>query len=147
MKVFMTYLERNQVFSLSEKGTKEYLENLKSQISSYFKIANNRIIIIQKFDSEWECFIDLDDDTDLYDCDRLRVVLGTDDYCSLTATLPDKVPVAMESVCISRLTVVSREAKEEVPCDSLSTNAREYFTRTNLAITYGPLTFALHYSW
>ena len=33
---------------------------------------------------------------------------------------------------ISRLTVVSREAKEEVPCDGLSTNAREYFTRTNL---------------
>jgi len=31
-----------------------------------------------------------------------------------------------------RLTVVSREAKEEVPCDGLSTNAREYFTRTNL---------------
>ena len=27
---------------------------------------------------------------------------------------------------------VSREAKEEVPCDGLSTNAREYFTRTNL---------------
>ena len=84
----------------------------------------------------------------------------------------------------SRLTVVSREAKEEVPCDghspsivlktqkyilasdmchlaesivdvrtvqSLSTNAREYFTRTNLAkiknaITYEPLMLALHYS-
>ena len=27
---------------------------------------------------------------------------------------------------------MSREAKEEVPCDGLSTNAREYFTRTNL---------------
>ena len=28
--------------------------------------------------------------------------------------------------------VVSREAKEEVPYDGLSTSAREYFTRTNL---------------
>ena len=51
----------------------------------------------------------------------------------------------------SRLTVVSREAKEGVPCDDLSTNAREYFTRTNLvkiknAITYEPFTLALHYS-
>ena len=51
----------------------------------------------------------------------------------------------------SRLTVVSREAKEEVPCDGLSTNAREYFTRTNLvkiknAITVKPFTLALHYS-
>ena len=42
---------------------------------------------------------------------------------------------------ISRLTVVSREAKEEVPCDGLSTNAREYFTRTNLAKTKNTITY------
>ena len=41
------------------------------------------------------------------------------------------------------------EAKEEVPCDGLSTNALEYFTRTNLvkiknAITDKPFTLALH---
>ena len=58
-----------------------------------------------------------------------------------------RIPMAIKL----RLTVVSREAKEEVPCDGLSTNAREYFTRTNLvkiknAITYEPLTLALHYS-
>ena len=44
--------------------------------------------------------------------------------------------------------VVSREAKEEVPCDSLSMNAREYFSRTNLvriknAITDKPKTLTL----
>ena len=49
----------------------------------------------------------------------------------------------------SRLTVVSREAKEEVPCEGLSTNAREYFTRTNLvkiknAITGEPSRLALY---
>ena len=54
-------------------------------------------------------------------------------------------------IYISRLTVVSREAKEEVPCDGLSTNAREYFTRTNLvkiknAITDKPFTLAHQYS-
>ena len=43
----------------------------------------------------------------------------------------------------SRLTVVSQVAKEKVPCDGVSTNTREYFTRTNLvkiktAITYEP---------
>ena len=47
--------------------------------------------------------------------------------------------------------VVSCKAKEEVPCDSLLTNVREYFTRTNLvgiknAITDGPNMLALHYS-
>ena len=52
---------------------------------------------------------------------------------------------------VSRLTVVSREAKEEVPCKGLSTNAREYFTRTNLAkiknaITYEPYSLALYNS-
>ena len=40
----------------------------------------------------------------------------------------------------SRLTVVSCEAKEEVPCDGLSTNAREYFTRTNLVKIYNAIT-------
>ena len=54
-------------------------------------------------------------------------------------------------VYISRLTVVSREAKEEVPCEGLSTNAREYFTRTNLAkikntITYETYMLALYNS-
>ena len=53
-------------------------------------------------------------------------------------------------IYISRLTVVSREAKEEVPCEGLSTNACEYFTRTNLvkinAITGEPSTLALYNS-
>ena len=40
---------------------------------------------------------------------------------------------------VSRLTVVSCEAKEEVSCDGILTNAREYFTRTNLdKIKYTP---------
>ena len=43
--------------------------------------------------------------------------------------------------CVSRLTVVSREAKEEVPCDGLSTNAREYFTRTNLVKTKNTIAY------
>ena len=47
--------------------------------------------------------------------------------------------------------VVSRQAKEKVPCDGLSTNAREYFTKTNLvkiknSITDGPNMLALYYS-
>ena len=95
MKVLVTYLERNQVFSLSEKSTKGYLQDLKSQVSSYFKIADNRIIIIQRFDSEWDSFVDLDDDTDLHDRDKLKVVVTTDDHSSLTVT-PDKGHVAEE---------------------------------------------------
>ena len=43
----------------------------------------------------------------------------------------------------SRLTVVSREAKEEVPCDGLSTNACEYFTRTNLVKIKNDKSFTL----
>ena len=47
--------------------------------------------------------------------------------------------------------VVSREIKEEVPREGLSTNECEYFTRTNLvktenAITEGPLMLALYSS-
>ena len=52
------------------------------------------------------------------------------------------------TIYVSRLTVVSREAKEEVPCEGLSTNAREYFTRTNLVKikNYKPLGLALNNS-
>lgn len=103
MKVLVTYLERNQVFSLSEKSTKGYLQDLISQVSSYFKIADNRIIIIQRFDSEWDSFVDLDDGNDLHDHDKLKVVLATDDHCSLTATQPDKVPTAVEEVQSSNI--------------------------------------------
>ena len=54
-------------------------------------------------------------------------------------------------IYIYGLTVVSHETKEEVPRNGLSTNAHEYFARTNLvkiknAITYEPLMLALHYS-
>ena len=65
--------------------------------------------------------------------------------------IPIMNPLAGFMIYISRLMVVSRKAKEEVPCDGLLTNASEYFTRTNLvkiknAITYEPLTLVLHYS-
>ena len=36
------------------------------------------------------------------------------------------IATVSELSTVSRLTVVSREAKEEVPCDGLSTNAHEY---------------------
>ena len=47
--------------------------------------------------------------------------------------------------------VVSHEAKEELPCEGLSTDAHEYFTRTNLvkiqnAITGKPLRLGLYNS-
>ena len=46
--------------------------------------------------------------------------------------------------------VVNREAKEEVPCNDLSKNARKYFTRTNLvkiknAITDEPKMLGFYY--
>ena len=62
-----------------------------------------------------------------------------------------KITELINYVFTSRLTVVNREAKEEIPYNGLSTNACEYFIRTNLvklknAITDKPLTLALHYS-
>ena len=51
---------------------------------------------------------------------------------ALTVTLIWQLNNNLPNSYKSRLMVVSHEAKEEVPCDGLSTNAREYFTRTNL---------------
>ena len=39
--------------------------------------------------------------------------------------------------------VVSGEAKEKVPCEGLSTNAGEYFTRTNLVKIKNAITNSL----
>ena len=41
--------------------------------------------------------MDLDDDNDLHDHDKLKVVLATD-QCSLTVTQPNQVPTAVEEV-------------------------------------------------
>ena len=54
-------------------------------------------------------------------------------------------------IYILRFMVVSREAKEEVPCNGLSTNTRECFTKTNLvkiknATTDEPKMLELYYS-
>ena len=50
-------------------------------------------------------------------------------FVNVMLNRPNKL-IVLQYYCtyihISRLTVVSREAKEEVPCDGLSTNAREY---------------------
>ena len=55
--------------------------------------------------------------------------------CNHTQLTETTIQVAHKITIItlkSRLTVVSREAKEEVPCDGLSTNACEYLQEQTL---------------
>ena len=70
MQVLVSYLERNQIFTVDESGG---VKSLKQQVSKYFGIAADAKIILQRFDTEWETSIDLDDDAQLKNHDRMKV--------------------------------------------------------------------------
>lgn len=71
MKVLVLYLGRNQIFSLEE----DQIRDLKQKISSYFEIASTTNFILQRFDKEWDSYIDLGEQDTLEDRDRLRVTI------------------------------------------------------------------------
>ena len=71
MKVLVSYLGRNQIFSLEE----DQIRDLKQKISSYFEIASTTNFILQRFDKEWDSYIDLGEQDTLEDRDRLRVTI------------------------------------------------------------------------
>ena len=71
MKVLVSYLGRNQIFSLEE----DQIRDLKQKVSSYFEIASTTNFILQRFDKEWDSYIDLGEQDTLEDRDRLRVTI------------------------------------------------------------------------
>jgi len=70
MQVLVSHLERNQIFSVDENGG---TKSLKQQVSEYFGIATE--FILQRYDTEWQIFLDLDDDAQLHSRDRLKVTV------------------------------------------------------------------------
>ena len=71
MKVLVSYLGRNQIFSFEE----DQIRDLKQKISSYFEIASTTNFILQRFDKEWDSYIDLGEQDTLEDRNRLRVTI------------------------------------------------------------------------
>lgn len=75
MKVLVSYLGRNQIFSLEENDKKSQTRDLKQKVSSYFEIASTAKFILQRYDKEWDSYIDLDEEDVLQDHDKLRITI------------------------------------------------------------------------
>ena len=73
MKVLVSYLGRNQVFSLQENDKAGQMRDLKQKVSSYFGISSGTKIILQRYDKEWDTYLDLDEEDIFQDRDRLQV--------------------------------------------------------------------------
>ena len=72
MKVLVSYLGRNQVFSLDDNDKTGQMKDLKQKVSLYFGITSGTVIL-QRFDKEWDTYLDLDEDDIFLDRDRLQV--------------------------------------------------------------------------
>ena len=96
MQVLVSYSERNQIFTVSESGG---TKSLKVQVSKYFGIAADVKILLQRFDTEWETFIDLDDDTKLKNHDRVKVtILPSSTIAEELPTMDTLVPAINDQV-------------------------------------------------
>ena len=72
MKILVSYLGRNQVFSLDDNDKIRQMKDLKQKVSLYFGITCGTVIL-QRFDKEWDTYLDLDEDDTFNDRDRLQV--------------------------------------------------------------------------
>ena len=51
------------------------MRDLKQKVSLYFEIASTAKFILQRYDKEWDSYIDLDEEDALQDRDKLRVTI------------------------------------------------------------------------
>ncbi len=74
--VLLSYLERNKPVTIPE-GTK-HIQFLRQEFLRNFKYSKNvRLgITFQRFDREWEDYIDLDDDATVENKDKLKVIVS-----------------------------------------------------------------------
>ena len=75
MKVLVSYLGRQQVFSLQET---DKTGDLKLKVSIYFGIPSGTHFVLQQFDKEWDTYLDLDEEDIFNDHDRLQVTIITE---------------------------------------------------------------------
>ena len=76
-KVLVSYLERNKVMTIPEATEDGDVKYVTKESRRIFNLdgCENVIIAVQKFDSEWEAFVDLEDDDAILNKDRLKVVV------------------------------------------------------------------------
>ena len=77
-KVLVSYLGKWQVISLQENDTMGQMTGLKQQVSSYFGIPSGTKVILQRFDKEWDTYLDLDEGYAFQDHDKLQVTITSE---------------------------------------------------------------------
>ena len=70
MKVLVSYLGRNQVFGLQENDKAGQMRDLIQKVSG---ISSGTKIILQRYDKDWDNYLDLDEEDIFHDRDRLQV--------------------------------------------------------------------------
>ena len=81
--VLVSFKERNKVLRISYTNEGGVLACLKEQFCRAFNetISEEELITFQRFDSEWDSFIDLEECDTVNDRDKLRVVVTTRTNC------------------------------------------------------------------
>jgi len=75
MKVLVSYLGRRQIFSLQENDTTGQMTDLRQQVFLYFEIPSGTKVVFQRFNKEWDTYLDLDDGETIQDHDKLEVIV------------------------------------------------------------------------
>ena len=75
--VLVSYLEKNKRIKISPKQSESDLEYLRSEFLVQFKFeANIKLdVTFQRFDSDWNDFVDLEDTDEICDKDKLKAVV------------------------------------------------------------------------
>jgi hypothetical protein len=75
--VLVTYLERNKVLKIADSNDSSDVKRLEGEFRKEFKFDSNvrLIITFQRYDRDWEEFVDLDDECTLLNKDKLKAVV------------------------------------------------------------------------
>ena len=74
------------------------MRDLKQKISLYFEIASTTNFILQRYDKEWDSYIDLGEQDTLEDRDKLRVMIISE--CTQAADKTDVMVIYYEYVYV-----------------------------------------------
>ena len=74
------------------------MRDLKQKISLYFEIASTTNFILQRYDKEWDSYIDLGEQDTLEDRDKLRVMIISE--CTQAADKTDVMVIHYDYVCV-----------------------------------------------
>ena len=65
-------------FCLDDNDKTGQIRDLKQKVISYFKITSGTKVILQRFDKDWDTYLDLDDKDTLNDRDRIQAITITE---------------------------------------------------------------------